>query len=73
MRNSPFFWLIFYRIHNGGAWRAYRGGRGGLEVIAYPTNKDAASDLYSARQTYGKGNARLYKFRPEHFIFGGHK
>jgi hypothetical protein len=44
-------------------WLAYKSGRGGLDVIAYRSKKEAASAMYAARQIYG--HVRLTKFVPE--------
>jgi hypothetical protein len=67
----PHFWIIFARGHKKLGWAALGTSRGGLDIQAYQTKKDAAPDIYRARQLYGKDNVRLYKFRPEAFILVG--
>jgi hypothetical protein len=65
----PHFWIIFVQVptHPQWGWRAH----GVDDIKAYRTKKEAAHDLHIARNLYGA--ARLYKFKPEAFIFGGHK
>lgn len=65
------FWIIFVRARKDWGWEAHGTARGGLDVMAYRTKKEAASDLRRAREIYGE--ARLYKFKPEAFIFGASK
>jgi hypothetical protein len=65
------FWIIFIRGNKKWGWRAHGTGRGGLDIVAYRSKKDAQPDLYRARELYGE--ARLYKFKPESFILGASK
>lgn len=67
------FWIIFVRGNKKGGWRAFCpwSGANADDVIAYRTKKEAAHDLANAKKVYGE--ARLYKFRSEAFIFGASK
>lgn len=67
----PHFWIIFARGHKKWGWAALGTSRGGLDIQAYRTKKAAAPDIYRAKELYGKGNVRLYKFKPEAFILVG--
>lgn len=55
------FWIIEV---NGNpaiwAWRPHATSRGGLDIQAYRSRKEAAADLYEAKRLYGK--ARLTKY-----------
>lgn len=60
---SEHFWII--EVNGDPAkwgWVAAQTGRGGLDVIAYRSRKDAASALYEQRRLYG--HARLTKYTP---------
>lgn len=65
------FWVIFIRGNKKWGWRAHGTARGGLDIQAYRTKKEATPDLNRARELYGE--ARLYKFKSEAFILGACK
>ena len=66
------FWVIFVRGNKKWGWRAFGPDRdGAMDIVAYRTRKEAAADFRVARKIYGE--ARLYKFKPEAFIFGACK
>ena len=64
------FWLVFFRGRKQWGWRVYAENRTG-EAAAYRTKKEAKPALDAARKMYGE--ARLYKFKPDAFIFGASK
>lgn len=64
---SEHFWIL--EVNDADeryAWRAVATARGGLDIIAYRTKKEAAPDLYENGRLYGK--ARLRKYVPEQSI-----
>lgn len=60
-RTNDHYWIIEVNsADERWAWRGEATARGGLDMRAYRTKKEAAPDLYNLRRIYG--NARLTKF-----------